>query len=75
MNTYLNPLVGRRGVLRRLLVGTVAAATSAELPVPARASTHDDSRRRWTYYRTNSSDVQTFYRVNRYPVMRGRRSC
>jgi hypothetical protein len=68
MNTYLNPLVGRRGVLRRLIVGTVAATASTQPFALARADTRSDSKIRRARYQAASPDVQTFYRVNRYPA-------
>jgi hypothetical protein len=68
MNTYLNPLVGRRGVLRRLIVGTVAATASTQPFALARADTRSHSKIRRARYQAASPDVQTFYRVNRYPA-------
>jgi hypothetical protein len=55
--------VGRRSFFRLMAIGTVAAATTA--PVPAEAK--DSPDRRKARYRADSREVQTFYRVNRYP--------
>ena len=61
---YLSDLkVGRRNLFRMLAIGTAAAATNA--PVPADAKDSPDRRR--ARYRADSREVQTFYRVNRYP--------
>jgi hypothetical protein len=35
---------------------------------PATADTEKDSEKRKTRYRPDSPEVQTFYRVNRYPA-------
>ena len=66
MNLRLNPYIGRREVLRVVAVGA-AAATTAPLAAAAAqpAKTAKSSKPR---YRANSPEVQTFYRVNRYPA-------
>jgi hypothetical protein len=60
--------VRRRGFLRLLTLSGVAAAASA-VPVGvealAEAKGKDDKRK--ALYQPNSPEVQTFYRVNRYP--------
>ena len=63
MNDLPHLKVGRRGFFRMLAIGTVAAATNAPGPVQAKDS--PDQRR--ARYRADSREVQTFYRVNRYP--------
>jgi hypothetical protein len=61
--------IGRRDFLRTLGVGTAAAAaTSASLTVEARADTESKDEKRKARYQANSAEVQTFYRVNRYPA-------
>jgi hypothetical protein len=60
----LNPTIARRDVLRGLTVGALAAATPIS---PAAADTESDSEKRKARYQPNSPEVQTFYRVNRYP--------
>jgi hypothetical protein len=63
-----NPIIGRRRVLRGLAVGTVAAATASTVPA-ASAATDTQTRKKAGRARYNaaSPEVQTFYRVNRYP--------
>ena len=66
---YLSDLkVGRRSFFRMLAIGTAAAATNVPIPVEAK----DVSERRRARYRADSREVQTFYRVNRYPEKAGR---
>jgi hypothetical protein len=60
----LTPEVGRRDLLRVLAIGAVAATTSA--CASADAAGFPDKRK--ARYRADSSQVQTFYRVNRYPA-------
>ena len=56
--------IGRRDLLRLLAIGIAAATTSActstAEPEPATATPRPR-------YQADSSEVQTFYRVNRYP--------
>jgi len=68
MNGRLNPVIGRRDVLRGLTVGTVAAAASAAPLAPATADTENATEKRQARYQARSPEVQTFYRVNRYPT-------
>jgi hypothetical protein len=60
--------VGRREFLRTLGAGTAAAAASAPLVGPAAADTETNDEKRRARYQPNSPEVQTFYRVNRYPA-------
>lgn len=61
--------MGRRDFLRTLGVGTAAAAaTSASLTVEACADSESGDDKRKARYQANSAEVQTFYRVNRYPA-------
>lgn len=61
--------MGRRDFLRTLGAGTAAAAAaSASLPVEARADSENNDVKRKARYQANSAEVQTFYRVNRYPA-------
>jgi len=61
--------VGRREFLRTLGAGaTVAAAATAPLAVEARADTETNDEKRKARYKADSPEVQTFYRVNRYPA-------
>jgi hypothetical protein len=56
--------IGRRDLLRVLAIGVAAASTSACTSVDA--DSFPDKRK--ARYRANSPEVQTFYRVNRYPA-------
>ena len=58
--------VGRREFLRALGAGATAAA-AAPLAGAARADTESNDEKRKARYQANSQEVQTFYRVNRYP--------
>jgi hypothetical protein len=76
MNEHFKSVIGRRALLRTLTVGAVAATSlsapvlAAEIPVKNKTS---KGRAR---YQPNSAEVQTFYRVNRYPNDRcGRGPC
>ena len=60
--------VGRRDFLRALGAGAGVAATAATpLATPAQADTETNDEKRKARYKPNSPEVQTFYRVNRYP--------
>jgi hypothetical protein len=60
--------LGRREFLRTLGAGaTVAAAAATPLAGEARADTESNDEKRKARYQANSPEVQTFYRVNRYP--------
>ena len=68
MDDRLNPTVGRRELLRVLAVGGVAAAATAAPLTPAAADSESYDEKRKARYQPNSPEVQTFYRVNRYPA-------
>ena len=59
--------IGRRQLLRTGIIGIVATAASAleSGTVAADTETNDDKRK--ARYQANSTEVQDFYRVNRYP--------
>jgi hypothetical protein len=60
--------LGRREFLRTLGAGATAAAASAgPLAETARADSETYDEKRKARYQANSPEVQTFYRVNRYP--------
>jgi hypothetical protein len=67
MNNRINPIIGRRALLHGLAIGTVAATTAATNTLPAKADTETPDERRKARYQAHSPEVQTFYRVNRYP--------
>ncbi len=64
MKNRLNPEIGRRDLLRVLAIGAAAATTSA--CASGEAGDFPDKRR--APYQADSREVQTFYRVNRYPA-------
>jgi hypothetical protein len=66
MTQQFDPPVGRRDVLH-VLTGAAAAAGTVPL-VRAAADTENDSEKRKPRYQADSPEVQTFYRVNRYPA-------
>ena len=60
--------LGRREFLRTLGAGAgVAAAVATPLAGEAYADTESNDEKRKSRYQANSPEVQTFYRVNRYP--------
>ena len=67
MKKERKPTLGRREFLRTLGVGTVAAAASGPLANEAHADTETNDEKRKARYQSDSAEVQTFYRVNRYP--------
>jgi hypothetical protein len=64
MNDRVNPRIARRDVLRVLAIGAATATTSACTTVEAE---HFPDKRK-AHYQADSPEVQTFYRVNRYPA-------
>jgi hypothetical protein len=66
-NDRLNPDVGRRNLLRILGLGAGAAAASTAPLATAAADTASTAKKGRARYQANSPEVQTFYRVNRYP--------
>ena len=68
MKRQRSSTLGRREFLRTLGAGaSVAAAASTSLAGKARADTESNDEKRKARYQANSPEVQTFYRVNRYP--------
>ncbi len=60
--------VGRRDFLRALGAGAgVAATAAAPLATPALADSETSDEKRKARYQGNSANIQTYYRVNRYP--------
>lgn len=59
-------LARRRDVLRAFGIGAGAAIT-ASAPAAAQAGAKSEDEKRKSRYRANSPEVQTYYRVNRYP--------
>jgi hypothetical protein len=58
----------RRDLLRAVASAGVATVAIAAAPSPADTAHEDPRGKRKSQYRENSAEVQTFYRVNRYPV-------
>jgi hypothetical protein len=60
--------VGRRDFLRALGAGAGVAVTAAgPLATSAHADSETNEEKRKARYQPNSPEVQTYYRVNRYP--------
>ncbi len=69
MKKQTKPKLGRREFLRTLGAGaTVAVAAGGPLASEALADTETNDEKRKARYRADSPEVQTFYRVNRYPT-------
>jgi hypothetical protein len=70
MNDRLDPKIGRRDILRVLAIGAATAATSACVSAGAddAPTTRGFPDKRKARYQADSPEVQTFYRVNRYPA-------
>jgi hypothetical protein len=58
--------IGRRNFLQALSAGAVLA-TGAPFATQAVADTENNDEKRKARYKANSADVQSYYRVNRYP--------
>jgi hypothetical protein len=67
MNDRLNPQIGRRDLLRVLTLGA-AAASAAPVAVAAAPQATNTAKPSKARYQADSPEVQTFYRVNRYPA-------
>jgi hypothetical protein len=65
-NSHKN--IGRRDLLRLVIAGVGATATSSLLPEPASAKPVDMKDKRRARYQANAAEVQDFYRVNSYPT-------
>ena len=64
MENRLNPTIARRDLFRVAAIGAAAATTSAR--DSAQAADFPDKRK--ARYQADSANVQSFYRVNRYPA-------
>jgi hypothetical protein len=61
--------VGRRDFLRALGAGAgVAVTASGPLAEEAAADSEPNDEKRKARYKSDSAEVQAFYRVNRYPA-------
>jgi hypothetical protein len=59
--------LGRRDFLRAMGAGAGLAVTAAAPLATEAAATESDAEKKKARYKANSADVQTFYKVNRYP--------
>lgn len=59
--------VGRRDFLRAVGAGAGLAVTAAAPLATNSAASESDADKKKARYQANSTDVQTFYKVNRYP--------
>jgi hypothetical protein len=58
--------LGRRSFLHAIGTGVVLAS-GVPLATPVIADTENNDEKRKARYEANSADVQSYYRVNRYP--------
>jgi hypothetical protein len=59
--------LGRRDFLRAMGAGAGLAATTAAPLASGAAASESDTEKKKVRYQPNSTDVQSFYKVNRYP--------
>ena len=59
--------LGRRDFLRAMGAGAGLAVTAAVPLATEAAAAESDAEKKKARYKANSADVQTFYKVNRYP--------
>ena len=59
--------LGRRDFLRAMGAGAGLAVTAAAPLATGAAASESDADKKKARYQPNSSDVQSFYKVNRYP--------
>jgi H+/Cl- antiporter ClcA len=59
--------LGRRDFLRAMGAGAGVAATMAVPLAATAAASESESEKKKARYQANSTDVKTFYKVNRYP--------
>ena len=59
--------LGRRDFLRAMGAGAGLAATAAAPLATGAAASETDTEKKKARYQANSTDVQAYYKVNRYP--------
>jgi hypothetical protein len=59
--------LGRRDFLRAMGAGAGIAVTTAVPLATTAAASESESEKKKARYQANSTDVKTFYKVNRYP--------
>jgi hypothetical protein len=75
MSKHFQATIGRRDMLLALTAGAIAATAVAAPLAPAQAEAESTVNKGRARYQANSPEVQTFYRVNRYPTQCGRHPC
>jgi hypothetical protein len=68
MRQQVDTPISRRDAVRALMAMAVTTAASTTPPAPTAADSETDSEKRRARYQADSPEVQTFYRVNRYPA-------
>jgi hypothetical protein len=68
MDEWRKTMIPRRGVLLGVTAVGVAVVAGAASNPPATSGTVARRDKRRPQYQANSPEVQSFYRVNRYPV-------
>jgi hypothetical protein len=68
MTAKAKSTVGRREFLRVMGAGAAVAAAAPLAATEARADSESESEKRKARYKADSPEVQTYYRVNRYPA-------
>jgi hypothetical protein len=68
MTNLKNSKLGRREFLRTFGVGATLGMATAPVANEARADTESNDEKRKARYKADSAEVQTYYRVNRYPA-------
>jgi hypothetical protein len=68
MSKLSEPVIGRRGVVVVLTGAGLVAVMPKPLIAPAVATPQNKTASGKPRYRADSAEVQTFYRVNRYPA-------
>jgi hypothetical protein len=71
MSKHSDPVIGRRTMVLALTSASLVVAVSKPLIAPADAAQQHKRTSGKARYRADSAEVQTFYRVNRYPTKRG----
>ena len=67
MKTQDKTQLGRRDFLRAMGAGAGLAATAAAPLATGAAASESDAEKKKARYQPNSTDVQTYYKTNRYP--------
>ena len=68
MSKHSDPVIGRRTVVLALTGASLVMAVPKPLIAPAAAAPRNKTASGKARYRADSAEVQTFYRVNRYPA-------